>query len=110
MKTICFDIDGTICNNTWGEYEKAKPINKAVKKINEMYNKNFYIILFSARFTGKNNENLGKINKKGFDFTKKQLNEWGVKYHKLILGKPTYDILVDDKHLGYSEDWIDNDF
>ena len=25
MKRYCFDIDGTICTNTWGEYEDAEP-------------------------------------------------------------------------------------
>jgi hypothetical protein len=32
-----------------------------------------------------------------FDFTVKQLNSWGVKYHELHLGKPAGDIYVDDK-------------
>jgi hypothetical protein len=34
LKTFCFDIDGVICNNTWGDYSKAKPIKKSIKKIN----------------------------------------------------------------------------
>ena len=25
VKVYCFDIDGTICTNTDGDYEKAKP-------------------------------------------------------------------------------------
>ena len=24
-KIYCFDIDGTICNNTWGKYEEFEP-------------------------------------------------------------------------------------
>jgi len=31
---------------------------------------------------------------------------WGVKYHKLIFGKPSYDILIDDKCLFYSKHWV----
>ena len=31
------------------------------------------------------------------DFTKKQVDEWNVKYHELLLGKPQYDIFVDDR-------------
>ena len=27
-KVICFDLDGVICNNTWGNYKLAKPIKK----------------------------------------------------------------------------------
>jgi len=29
--------------------------------------------------------------------TVKQLNDWGVKYHQLFLGKPAGDIYIDDK-------------
>ena len=26
MKTICFDLDGVLCTNTWGNYDEAIPI------------------------------------------------------------------------------------
>ena len=29
--------------------------------------------------------------------TKNQLNKWGVKHHKLVMGKLHYDLLIDDK-------------
>ena len=38
MKTICFDLDGVICTNTWGKYEDAKPIISSINKVNELYN------------------------------------------------------------------------
>ena len=27
---------------------------------------------------------------------KKTIKKWGVKYHQLIMGKPSYDLIVDD--------------
>ena len=30
MKTIVVDIDGVLCNNTWGKYDKARPIQKNI--------------------------------------------------------------------------------
>jgi len=33
----------------------------------------------------------------GYEHTKNQLEAWGVKFHKLLLGKPRYDIFIDDK-------------
>jgi len=33
MTRYCFDIDGTICNNTWGKYEEAVPIGDRVEII-----------------------------------------------------------------------------
>lgn len=37
------------------------------------------------------------------DITKKQLNDWGVKYHNLRLDKPAYDLFIDDKALNCLE-------
>ena len=31
------------------------------------------------------------------NITKKQLKDWGVKYHRLFMGKPTGDYYIDDK-------------
>ena len=31
------------------------------------------------------------------EITEKQFKEWGVKYHKLKLGKPNYDLFICDK-------------
>ena len=36
----------------------------------------------------------------------KQLKNWGLNFHELHMGKPSYDILVDDKAYEYSENWI----
>ena len=54
-----------------------------------------------------NNENINKANLQGFDMTYNQLKKWNVKFDKLILGKPTYDIMIDDKHFLYDDTWID---
>ena len=106
LKVFCFDIDGVICNNTWGEYDKAKPILKSINKINQLYDSGNTILLFTARFMGKNNESEIEAHLEGYEFTKKQLDSWGVKYHKLKMGKPSFDIIIDDKHFNYNDDWI----
>ena len=30
---------------------------------------------------------------------KETIKKWGVKYHKLIMGKPSYDLIIDDKSI-----------
>ena len=110
MKILCFDIDGVICNNTWGKYENAIPNMQAIKKINELYEQKFIIKLYTARFMGRNNEKVSKVYQTGFEFTKQQLEKWNIKYHELIMGKPSYDIIIDDKSINYSKDWINEDF
>ena len=106
MKTICFDLDGVICTNTWGKYENAKPIKNSIQKINELYEKGYIIKIFTARFMSRNNENIDSVYKMGYEFTKSQIDKWGLKYHHLIMGKPSYDIIIDDKSFDYSENWI----
>ena len=84
-----FDIDGTICNNTDGKYEDAIPMLKRIAVINQLYNEGHTIKLYTARGATT-----------GIDWTEltvSQMKEWGVKHHTLMLGKPHYDIFIDDK-------------
>ena len=104
-KTICFDLDGVICLTRKNNYHKSKPIKKNIQFINKLY-KNFNILIFTSRFMGRNNDNINKAYKQGYLFTKKQLKKWKVNYTKLILGKPSYDVYIDDKNLGFKYNWI----
>ena len=107
MKTFCFDLDGVICSNTFGNYSEAIPFQKAIDKINQLAEDGNKIIIFTSRFMGMNNEDINKANLQGFDMTYNQLKKWNVRFDKLILGKPTYDIMIDDKHFLYDDTWID---
>ena len=104
-KILCFDIDNTICKTIGRNYSNAKPIKKKIKQINELYNFGYYIKLFTSRYMGRNNENLSKAKKQGFKMTKKQLKDWNLKYHKLLFGKPSYDLFIDDKSIFFKKDW-----
>ncbi len=106
-KTICIDIDGTVCSQTQGDYENAKPFQKALDIVNCLYDEGFEIVFFTARFMGRYKGDLEKVYQQGYDFTFNQLKEWGVKFHKLYLGKPSHHILVDDKALFFNPNWED---
>lgn len=67
-KNICYDIDGVICKANGLDYRKSKPI-KNIKKINEFYNKDFYIKLFTARYIGCSNNNVSIATKKNKKIT-----------------------------------------
>ncbi len=95
--TYVFDIDGTICTLSGGIYEEAKPIRQRIEKINELFNQGHTIILNTARGMGRTKNNALLAENLFRDLTEKQLNDWGVKYHKLFLGKPSGDIYIDDK-------------
>lgn len=97
MKTYCFDIDGTICNNTYGEYNKAIPIDSRINTVNKLYDEGNTIYFMTARGMGSNNHNTLLAYSKMYTYTQDQLNSWGVKYHALFLGKPNADLYIDDK-------------
>ena len=57
-KTICFDIDGVICSITKNNnYKNSKPIRKNIKTINYLYDQGYKIILNTARYMGRYNNN-----------------------------------------------------
>jgi hypothetical protein len=95
-----FDIDGTICTDTNGDYASAQPILDRVNIVNKLYREGHQIILFTARGMGSSGNDEKKARKKWKILTEYQLKEWGVKYHHLFLGKPAGDIYIDDKGMG----------
>ena len=103
-KKLCFDIDGVICKTIKKNYSSAKPIKKSIDLINELYKKN-YIIIFTARYMGRNNDNILKARAQGYKKTFNQLKKWGLNFHELRLGKPSYDLFVDDKNIFFKKNW-----
>ena len=89
MTKIIVDIDGTICNNTNGEYHLAKPFPERIKKLNAMRGLGYEIHYWTARGSGSG--------KDWRELTKKQLDEWGCQYDSWSVGKPSYDVWIDDK-------------
>lgn len=104
-KKICFDIDGVICNTKKNDYSNSKPIKKNIKVINKIYNSGYIVVLYTARYMGRTKDNAKLAKKKGYNFTKKQLFKWGVKYHSLFFGKPSFDLIVDDKSFNFNKAW-----
>ena len=103
----CFDIDGTICTPTIGrDYHLAEPFYDRIEIINELYEREHYIIYFTARGMGRfaGDPDAGaKASAILFELTKEQLDSWGCKYHELILGKPHADYFIDDKGINSNE-------
>lgn len=84
------DIDGTMCTPTQNsEYDKAEPYKDRIHYMNYLYDQGHEVHYWTAR--GGNS---------GIDWselTKKQFEEWGVKYTSLNFKKPSYDLWIDDK-------------
>ena len=90
---IAVDIDNTICKTVEGSdpdrYTKSTPIQRHIDYVNRLYDEGNQITYWTAR---------GNASGKDYsELTRAQLEEWGCKYHRLTLGKPSFDILIDDK-------------
>lgn len=88
-KTYAFDLDGTLCTNTQGDYENAAPFPKRISHVNHLRELGNVILIFTAR-GATSGRDLREL-------TEGQLRKWGVKYDRLVLGKPHFDVLIDDK-------------
>ena len=89
MTVYCFDIDGTICITPESNYEESKPIHERIKIVNKLFKEGHEINFFTARGAATGQD--------WRDLTESQLKQWGVMYHKLIMGKPHADVFIDDK-------------
>jgi mannose-6-phosphate isomerase-like protein (cupin superfamily) len=97
------DLDGTICvvdaacKNTVERYKAAKPIPERIQRVNMLYDEGHTITYWTARGS-----------ESGLDLeelTKAQLLQWGCKFHTLLLGKPVYDLYIDDKSHNVDTIW-----
>ena len=104
-KIYCFDLDGVVCRTVKNNYKSSLPISRAIKRINQIYLRGDKVIIFTARFMGRSKEKVSLAKKRGYKLTREQLKRWGLKYHKLIMGKPSYDFMVDDKSYNYNSEW-----
>jgi quercetin dioxygenase-like cupin family protein len=97
------DIDGTICavdtscSNTLTRYQNASPIHERINRVNSLYEEGHQITYWTAR-GGESGLDLEEL-------TRKQLTSWGCKFHKLLMGKPSYDTYIDDKSYNVDNFW-----
>jgi len=96
-KKFVFDLDGTLCSLTDGEYEKASPLMDRIAIVNELYEQGHQITIYTARGMGRFSNDSSSAIQEFESLTRTQLETWGVRYHSLFLGKPAGDFYVDDK-------------
>lgn len=94
---IYIDIDETICfYEDERSYPLAKPNMKNIAKANALYQSGHTVVYWTARGATS-----------GIDWTlttKEQLKKWGAHHHELKMGKPHYDLFIDDKAMN-ALDW-----
>lgn len=71
------------------DYTEVSPITENISKVNELYKAGYHITYYTARGT-ETGEDWRQV-------TLEQLQSWGCKFHQLRMGKPAFDVLIDDK-------------
>ena len=108
MKVIAFDLDDTLClrDSEYGAVDKylsCRPVKSMIGIVNKCYDDGYEVVIYTARgmtsFNGNKDDAIHNL----YGLTREQLNAWGVKYHKLVMGKLHFDILVDDKVIDVRE-------
>lgn len=110
MKIFAVDLDDTLCTRPKNlehlgveKYTYCTPLTDNIEKINDLYTNGNTIIIYTARGMSHFDGNIFLVYSNLYELTKNQLNEWGVKFHHLVLGKINYDLLIDDKALRIEE-------
>lgn len=86
----CFDLDGTLCRTEGTDYEGSRPIEDRIREVNRLYDEGHTVVIDTGRGSSSG--------KRLFDMTRKQLESWGVRYHRLRVGvKVAADVYVDDR-------------
>ena len=87
------DIDDTICMTPKvdgvNRYDLSLPLKERIEIINNLYDDGHTIKYWTARGSGSGLD--------WYEYTIEQLALWGCKYHEFNVGKPSYDIWIDDK-------------
>jgi len=103
--TFAVDIDGTLCTQTEGDYERAVPDEGAIALVNRLFDEGDRIVVYTSRYMGRAAGDPAAAERLGGDFTRRQLDGWGVRYHELRFGKPRFALLIDDRTPFFRRDW-----
>ena len=91
------DLDNTLCISENSDYTNSTPIIDRIRYVNELKNQGHTVTIWTARGS-----------RTGIDWrelTIAQLKQWNVSYDNLLMGKPDYDIYIDDKSFNVDTYW-----
>jgi hypothetical protein len=97
MKRYFIDLDNTLCKTLGSDYSNSSPIIERIEYVKDLKNAGNYIVIWTARGS--------KSGKDYRDLTVQQLTDWNVVYDELLMGKPDYDVYIDDKSFQVETFW-----
>lgn len=98
-RTLLVDLDGTLLTQErGGRYKNARPILENVVAINNQYDEGNEIIVYTARGMVFYENDVSKVYENLYEMTKRQLDNFGIKYDRLVMGKLS-GVIVDEDSL-----------
>ena len=94
---ICIDLDDTLCRGK--PYNTATPLPGAKEFLQRLKDDGHEIVIYTARFMGRTDNNQKAACEMGTELTINQLREWEFPYDEIYLGKPSADLYIDDKSI-----------
>lgn len=103
MKTICIDIDGTICTYSgWRGSDKfGEVLPDAAESILRLHEDGWFVIIFSTRSDKIEVEKFLRSNNIFFD----AVNENPHQPENALGGKPIADVYLDDRAVTFRGNW-----
>mgnify|MGYP003333942694 FL=1 len=109
-KIYAFDLDETLCYRPENvehlgplKYGTCLPYDDMIDRVNKLYDEGNTILIYTARGMAQFNGDVHRIYNELYNVTKESLKKWNIKHHSLIMGKPHYDFLIDDKALSIED-------
>lgn len=100
---IVLDLDGTLCHSDDGLYIDPPPRMDVIARVNEHRDRGCDVTIHTARgmITFEGDSAAAELCYR--DATERWLRRYGVKYDRLIFGKPPGDWYIDDKGMTPNE-------
>lgn len=92
-RTVCIDLDGTLCRSMVGDYAAAVPVPGAREALRQLRRDGWTVLIHTARHFNH------------WTTTRDWLEQHGFEYDQIVYGKPPARFYVDDRAIPFEGDW-----
>jgi hypothetical protein len=92
-RTVCVDLDYTLCASEVGRYEQAAPLDGAAAALRDLRRAGWVVVIHTARHFNH------------WRVTSDWLARHGFEYDQLVFGKPPARFYVDDRAICFQGNW-----
>lgn len=95
LRTICVDLDGTLCKSAVGNYGAAVPVPDAREALSRLRREGWLIVIYTSRHFNH------------WATTRDWLERHRFEYDQIVYGKPPARFYVDDRAIPFEGNWTE---